>query len=241
MMVQSLLENSEAVSSRLANLEEKLARTAVTADGNAELQSVFESLSTTASTPALNTYQQSAIEAQESPTAASEAASELDPCVQRILQESRVYSRTLPRSTSPWSYRSGDGWSMLSSISLAQIYNISVLSIPILASEVWGADHYVDPSVLVPSRSDGTLVNRRLRTQKLSEIIPHRSAGISQGIRRLISPFFLDSDEARRLKEARRPKGARRNNEIDLLIRSETYKPGRLLLLGKPIGGRDLA
>ena len=277
MMVHSLLESSEDVSSRLANLEERLASSAAPATENAELQSVVESLSLTGGVPSLNTYQQSAIEAQEISTVASEAASEtdseldprvqrilqesrvysrtlhrrsvstssssyrsgdhstaaseaasetdseLDPRVQRILQESRVYSRTLHRlsiSTNPWSCKSGGGWSMLSGISLAQISNISVLSIPILASEVWGADHYVDPSVPPSFRGYRTLVSRRLRTQKLSEIIPHRSVGISQGFRRLISP----------------------RREMELLIRSssEKSKIPKLLLLGKRIDHRDL-
>ena len=241
-MVQSLLDSSRDVSSRLANLEERLVRTAVPAADNVELQSVFENPSFTTSTPALNTYQQSAIEAQEVSMAASEADpsidSELDPRVQRILQESRVYSRNLHRhsvSTIPWSYRSRGGWSMLSGITLDQISNISVLSIPIIASEMWGADHYVDISISQPSRDDATLVNRRLRTQKLSEIIPYRSAGISQGFRRLISPLFLDSDESRRLKEART------NNGIDHSIRSEKPEEPKLLLLGKPIEHRDIA
>ena len=240
-MVHSLLESNKDVSSRLANLEERLLRTAVPAADNLELQSVFENPSFTTSTSALNTYQQSAIGAQEVSLAASEAAlsndSELDPRVQRILQESRVYSRNLNRhsvTTIPWSYRSIGGCSMLSGITLDQISNISVLSIPIVASEMWRANHYVDISISQPSRSNGTLVNRRLRTQKLSEIIPYRSAGISQGFRRLISPLFLDSDEARRLNEVRR------NNEIDFLIRSEKPKL-QLLLLGKPIDRRDIA
>ncbi|KAL8782433.1 MAG: hypothetical protein Q9195_009641 [Heterodermia aff. obscurata] len=153
-MVQHLLESSEDVSSRLANLEERLARTAVPAADNFELQSVFESLSLTSNPPALNTYQQSVNEGQEISSAASSAASamdlELDQRIQCVLNESRVYSRNLHRhsiSSLPWSYRSADGWSMLSGITLAQISNISVLSIPITASEVWGATHYEGSSV----------------------------------------------------------------------------------------------
>ena len=211
MMVHSLFESSEDVSSRLANLEERLMRTTIPEAGNVELQSVFEGLSLTTGAPALNAYQQSTIGAEESSTAASEAEStmnpELDPRVQRILHESRVYSRTVQRhsiSTIPRSYRSTGGWSMLSGISLAQISNISVLSIPIIASELWGTGHYLNAPDFQPRGSDRTLVNRKFSVQKLSEIIQRRPAGIGQGFRRLRSPFVLDFGETRTLKEAER-------------------------------------
>ena len=240
MMVHSLLESSEDVSSRLANLEDRLARTTMPATDTIEVGSVFEGLSLTTSTPALSTYQQLAIEAQEISTTTSEAASstdpELDPHVQRLLQESRVYSRTLRRhsvSTIPWSYRSRGGWSMLSGISLAQISNISVLSIPITASEIWGASHYMDPSVSQPLGIDKALVNKRLRAQKLSEIIPLRSPSISQSFGRLRSPFVLDPGEVRRLKEARRLK------EVNQSIQNP--KKPTLLLVGMAINRSDLA
>ena len=231
-MVHSLLESTEDVSSRLANLEERLARTVIPEAGNAESQSVFESLSLTSKPSALNTYQYSDIRGQESSTAASQADStidsKLDPHVQRILQESRVYSRNLHRnsvSTMPWSYRSTGGWSMLSGISLAQISNISVLSIPITASEVWGAGHYVNQSVSQAFSNDRTLVKKKLRSLKMPENSPRPSVGISQAFRRLIPPFVLGSDEARR------------NAEINHFIQRELSKPKehKMLLLGKPI------
>ena len=235
MMVHSLLESSEDVSSRLAKLEERLARTAVPVADNVELESVFEGMSLITSTPAPNKYQQSVIEAQEASTAVSEVASEaaslmgpeLDPHVQRLLQESRVYSRTLRRhsvSTIPWSYRSIGGWSMLSGITLAQISNISVLSIPITPSEVWGATHYENSSISQSFSSDRTFAKRRLRIQKPSETVPHRPVGISQGFRRLISPFMVGSPP--------RSEEAKRSLEIDRQLQSGP-QISNLLLLGK--------
>ena len=234
MMVHSLLESSEDVSSRLASLEEKLARTAVPATDTVEAETVFEGLSLTTNTPALSTYQQLAIEAPEVSTATSEAASsadpELDPHIQRLLQESRAYSRNLSRhsiSTIPWSYKSMGGWSMLSGISLAQISNISVLSIPITASEVWGANHYEDLSISQSFSSDRTFAEPKLRIYKTCVVsIEPPDDRIIQGFR-YSTPPPLDWSPPR-------PEDAKRGLEIDRRLQS-SQQTSKLLLLGKPV------
>ena len=65
--------------------------------------------------------------------------------VELEFQQSKVYSRTKKRhsiSSKPSSFDPASRWSTLSSISLADISNISVISLPLSASEIWGFEHY---------------------------------------------------------------------------------------------------
>lgn len=61
------------------------------------------------------------------------------------LSNSRVYLRTFHRhsvSSLPSDSGSAPGWSFLSGVSLAQISNISVLSLPLFPHEIWNYHHY---------------------------------------------------------------------------------------------------
>ncbi len=62
------------------------------------------------------------------------------------LYSSWVYRRTTHRhstSSLPSAFGSTAGWSFFSGISLAEISNISVISLPISYHEIWNAEHYM--------------------------------------------------------------------------------------------------
>ena len=139
-IVQSILENSQDVSRRLANIEAGVGErnTYVTPDDESLLAPGDRS--SVSSNKTIQTLQQSGWGKFLG----------LDSIVELKLQESRVYSRTLRRhsaSSLPSCSTSTTGWSMLSGISLAQVSNISVLSLPLSAVELWGSRHYMQKSV----------------------------------------------------------------------------------------------
>jgi len=62
-----------------------------------------------------------------------------------LLQESRAYSHGMSRDSNilrPYSRTSMAGWSLLSAISLSQVTNISVLSLPVSIHELWNKQNY---------------------------------------------------------------------------------------------------
>lgn len=62
-----------------------------------------------------------------------------------LLQESRAYSQGISRETNisrPFSRTSTAGWSSISAISLSQVPNISVLSLPVSIHELWNSQNY---------------------------------------------------------------------------------------------------
>lgn len=110
-------------------------------------------LRSSSSTPSCSVEKYSTQEMQnDGPQNSSAAATRfpgLDPLVENEFQQSRAYSRTLHRhsiSSLPSSYNPASRWSTLSGISLAEVSNISVLSLPLSATEIWGSVHYVPSS-----------------------------------------------------------------------------------------------
>lgn len=62
-----------------------------------------------------------------------------------LLQESRAYSNGISKESNnlrPCSRASTAGWSLLSAISLSQVTNISVLSLPVSIHELWNKQNY---------------------------------------------------------------------------------------------------
>ena len=62
-----------------------------------------------------------------------------------LLQESRAYSQGISRQSNiprPYSRTSTARWSSLSAISLSQVANISVLSLPVSIHELWNKESY---------------------------------------------------------------------------------------------------
>ena len=62
-----------------------------------------------------------------------------------LLQNSRAYSHGQSRNSQislPWSHNSTARWSSLPEISLSQVTNMSVLSLPISIHELWNQQHY---------------------------------------------------------------------------------------------------
>ena len=89
--------------------------------------------------------------------------------VELEFQRSKVYSRIKQRhsiSSKPSSFNPATRWSTLSSISLADISNISVISLPLSTSEIWGFEHYTSTSTPKGSLTDSTGEFRKLQWPK---------------------------------------------------------------------------
>ena len=72
-----------------------------------------------------------------------------NPHLEAELRSSRVYARTLRRhslSSLPTSSEHSNGWSCLSELSLAQISDISILSLPLSTGELWNPQPYASLS-----------------------------------------------------------------------------------------------
>ena len=76
---------------------------------------------------------------------------------EKALHESPVYNRALRRHSNlslPSSAMNSLGWSFLSGISIAQVSNISVISLPISVNELWNSQHYrLKIDHLIPPRA----------------------------------------------------------------------------------------
>lgn len=80
----------------------------------------------------------------------------------RDLKASRVYMRILSKDSNPSCSSSvvpSVGWSFLSGLSLADISNVSALSLPISPNELWNAQYY---SLDIPPRRDLVLSSTSL-------------------------------------------------------------------------------
>lgn len=145
-MVHELLEGSEDVSRRLATVESSISvpkRTSRT--GNQSIRSRDK----TFLEPSTAYQDQSEPVQSDTVPQPPEVARGIQAHglhIEPLLQRSRVYLRAFQRhsisSLPSSSAHSKCGWSMLSDISLAEISNISVLSLPLSASELWSSQHF---------------------------------------------------------------------------------------------------
>ena len=142
-MVNRLLENG-------GDLHERLDDTEADAPG---IQDPFadtvtiSSLRNSMSSSSIEPYPQQRLVSDDSEDlpAAMSGSSGFNSLMELEFQQSRVYSRTKKRhsiSSKPSSFNPASRWSTISSISLADISNISVISLPLSASEIWGFEHY---------------------------------------------------------------------------------------------------
>ena len=85
---------------------------------------------------------------QHSSSTIGRQVARFDPTLESELYESRVYSRNTHRhsiSSLCSTENSATGLSFLSGISLAQVSNLSVISLPILCHELWNSQQYQTP------------------------------------------------------------------------------------------------
>ena len=180
--VQTLLEKSEDISQRLAGIEATSMCNPMSTDSDA-----------TSLLPASDSDIKTLSISEEDSRGHLGNVNQfgLDPNTELNLQKSRVYRRSINRHSmsSLFSSRSaGSGWSKLSGISLAQVSNISVLSLPVNALEIWGSDHYM------PSYDQRTQDNKQRPTYRgwagerlLTGPPSHRSI-LNRGLRSSASP-----------------------------------------------------
>ena len=147
-MVHSLLESNEEIRGRLDSIRAHsipIARDAID-DTESLLSSRNSILSHSRES---SQYQQLAKNISQNSSLAATRFTGLDTLVNLDFQQSRTYSRIMQRhsiSSLPGSYNPASRWSTLSDVSLAEVSNISVLSLPRSASEIWGSVHYVPSS-----------------------------------------------------------------------------------------------
>ncbi len=138
--VQTIVESSEKMTHKLENIEQTLAAPSqyATSKISALPRSSDEALK-------LRLLGRDINDGHSPPQAhMPNAKSDLD----LELSNSRVYLRTFHRhsvSSLPSASGSASGWSFLSGVSLAQISNISVLSLPLCPYEIWNPHHYDPP------------------------------------------------------------------------------------------------
>ena len=160
--------------------------------------------------------------------------SQLDEGLELELHTSWVYSRPTHRhsiSSFPSNINSTTGMSFLSTISLAQVSNISVFELPIFYHEIWNPQFYNNTKDLAIGRGQG---RRRVGTSEiattlspLGEVSMEDSKEPTTGLRRLLFwklglPFEFTS------------RGSRRTTQVQGPIRRDEAKiiPGKLLILG---------
>ena len=137
--VQGILANSEDIPRRIGSIETKIARLSRYATSTSERPT---GTSDGASTIRSTSY---GIENDIlSPPGVGHTMSQFGIQIQKELEASRVYRRTAQRHSIS-SYLSGlhsAAGSALSGVSLAEISNLSVLSLPISYGELWNPQHY---------------------------------------------------------------------------------------------------
>lgn len=146
--VDRILQTSEDVSRRMASLETCLA--ASTRYATSRLRVPLESDNVSTIDPEANDSRGRDLHAQtsEEQSLLSEWTQQIlqfDPSLESELYASRVYSRTTERHSISSLFSREDsvcGLSFLSGISLAQISNLSVLSLPIFCHELWNSGQY---------------------------------------------------------------------------------------------------
>ena len=138
--VHSILESSEEVSRRLASVELGIASLIQHAP------STRRSLPDTSHRPstAISTVHDMLDDSSTGPPILPEAI-QFRPSIEFELFKSRPYLRTAHRhstSSLPSGATSPSGWSFLTNTTLADISNISVISLPISYHEIWNSEHY---------------------------------------------------------------------------------------------------
>ncbi|KAF5639330.1 Rho guanine nucleotide exchange factor scd1 [Fusarium sp. NRRL 52700] len=135
--VKALLDNNDALSRRLMNIEDAL-------DAQTIISRRMSILSMSAS-PSRNTSQQSTAEslATSNATESSLAVSKFD--FEDDLESSRVYRRAV-RESMDYSFRSSiarsHNWSVFSGLSLGDISIMSVIALPVYQDDITNAEHY---------------------------------------------------------------------------------------------------
>jgi len=135
--VQTIVESSEKMTHKLENIEQTLAAPSQYAT------STISTLPRSSDEALINTALGRDIKGglSSAQTHMPSVNSDLD----LELSNSRVYLRTCHRhslSSLLSSSVSASGWSFLSGISLAQVSNISLLSLPLYPHEIWNYQHY---------------------------------------------------------------------------------------------------
>jgi len=138
--VERILESNDEICRRIAALEtSSLVGTSRSATSTVRnLVDIDDQASTI-------TPEAQAIPESAHSTSMTEAPAQLGPSIESELYRSRVYSRTTHRhslSSLPSGDQSAPGWSFFSNISLAQVSNISVISLPISCLDIWNSHHY---------------------------------------------------------------------------------------------------
>ena len=137
--VQSILAHSEDIPQRLASIETKVAGLSRYA------ASTVERPTDTSDDASMIRPNNDGIENDHlSPPELGYTMFQFCIQIQKELEASRVYRRTAKRhsfSSLPSGFHSA-AWSALSGVSLAEISNLSVLSLPISYNELWNPQHY---------------------------------------------------------------------------------------------------
>ena len=132
--VQSILANSEDITRRIASMEMKIARLSRHATSTIE-RPIDTSDGASTIRPTIYSIEND----HSSPSDDGRAISQFCIQIQAEIEASRVYRRTAQRhsiSSFPSDFHSA-AWSALSGVSLAEISNLSVLSLPISYNELW--------------------------------------------------------------------------------------------------------
>lgn len=190
-LVLGILESSEDVSRRLASIETGIAdRDKYVPSTTRKMLDYSDDAATTASIKSIHVNEPSVTPATTAEPLASPAHHE------RELRISRVYLRTARRhsihsiSSFPSTPGSTSGWSSLSDISLAQISNFSILSLPISHCELWNPTPY------------NASINVRRPLRSKSDVLPTQK-GEKNLVRRLFRSSPLDPSNSSRLGASR--------------------------------------
>ncbi|CVK96656.1 uncharacterized protein FMAN_10986 [Fusarium mangiferae] len=197
--VKTLLDNNDALSRRLMNVEDAL-------DAQTIISRRMSILSMSAS-PSRNTSQQSTAEssATSTSTGASLAISKFD--FEDDLESSRVYRRAV-RETMDFSFRSSiarsHNWSVFSGLSLGDISIMSVVALPVYQEDITNAEHYDfgEEASVAPetpkSMTDQPLLMQCLELRRRLLAIPR----MQKYFGRTLLPFHDFSDILRGFKKA---------------------------------------
>lgn len=135
--VQTIVKNSKKMTHKLAHIEHKLV--APSRYATSTISSLPDLSDATSTVTPLDQDLQDGHSSAQAHMPISNSKLNLE------LYNSRVYLRTSHRhsiSSLPSAFGSTSGWSFLSGISLAQISNLSVLSLPIRPQDIWNPHHY---------------------------------------------------------------------------------------------------
>ena len=177
-MVHTLLQGTEEVYRRLPTVREKYQSSLSVEPGEDDLLDLTK------------ITRQDQLGTQSGPSTAVILESGLGRIVESELLKSRVYSRNTQRhsiSSVTSSYSSTSDWSILSGMSLAQISNISVLSLPICAYEIYGSRHYMQSKISSAPYTETKQVHSKTAISNTSKKTPLRQARTYKGFRSMLS------------------------------------------------------